>query len=123
MLSQYIPILLQVLIAFSFATVALSLSTWLGKSAKRSKIKDTAYESGMLPIEKETAPRFSIKFYLVALLFVIFDLEVVFLYPWALVFRDLIAQQSIVLWSALGFLSLVTIAYFYALKKQAFKWN
>ena len=65
----------------------------VGKAGKRSKIKDSAYECGMLPIG-ESQPRFSVKFYLVAMLFVLFDIEVVFLYPWAVVFKELVARAA-----------------------------
>ena len=88
---DYLPVLFQVLIALGFAVSTLSLSIVFGRSAKRNTIKDSAYECGMLPIG-EGAPRFSVKFYLVAMLFVIFDIEVVFMYPWAVQFRDLAAQ-------------------------------
>jgi len=90
---DYLPVLLQILIAIGFAIVVLALSVIVGRSAKRNKVKDTAYECGMLPIG-EGAPRFSVKFYLVAMLFVIFDIEVVFMYPWAVQFRDLLANGA-----------------------------
>ena len=68
--------------------------------------------------------RFSVKFYLVAMLFVIFDIEVVFLYPWAAVFRDQIdAGETVFFWSMLGFVVILFIAYLYALKKGALEWR
>ena len=76
----------------------------------------------MLPIG-EGAPRFSVKFYLVAMLFVIFDIEVVFMYPWAVQFSDLVKQNGMVIWSMAGFVSILTIAYLYALKKGALNWK
>ena len=77
-------------------------SVVFGRSAKRNATKDIAYECGMLPIG-EGAPRFSVKFYMVAMLFVLFDIEVVFMYPWAVQFRDLIADGPTVLASMAGF--------------------
>lgn len=122
MLSDYLPVLIQALVAIGFAVVALLLSHFLGQRARRSTIKDTAYECGMLPIG-DGAPRFSIKFYLVAMLFVIFDIEVVFMYPWALTFRDLVAQNATAFLSMSGFAAILTVAYVYALKKGALSWN
>ena len=81
MLENYLPILLQILVATGFAGATLLVSVLLGKAARSNTIKDSAYECGMLPIG-EAQPRFSVKFYIVAMLFVLFDIEVVFLYPW-----------------------------------------
>jgi len=119
---DYLPVLLQVLIAIGFAIVVLALSVIVGRSAKRNKVKDTAYECGMLPIG-EGAPRFSVKFYLVAMLFVIFDIEVVFMYPWAVQFRDLLANGATALVSMAGFAGILFFAYVYALKKGALNWK
>jgi NADH-quinone oxidoreductase subunit A len=85
MLENYLPILIQLVIASGFAIVTLIASALLGKSSKRNQIKDSAYECGMLPVG-EAQPRFSVKFYIVAMLFVLFDIEVVFLYPWSIVY-------------------------------------
>ncbi len=124
MLQQYFPVLLQFMIATGFAVTTLLLSVALGKSARRNKIKDSPYECGMLPIG-ESQPRFSVKFYLVAMLFVIFDIEVVFMYPWALTFRDFLArdQAAMVFWSMSGFVGILLVAYLYALKKGALSWE
>ncbi|OUV16903.1 MAG: NADH-quinone oxidoreductase subunit I [Verrucomicrobiaceae bacterium TMED86] len=122
MLSDYLPVALQAIAAIGFAAIALGLSVLLGKKGSHSKIKETPYECGMLPIG-EGAPRFSVKFYLVAMLFVIFDIEVVFMYPWAVQFSDLVKQNGMVIWSMAGFVSILTIAYLYALKKGALNWK
>jgi len=123
MISDYIPILIQVLIATGFAVVSLGLSVILGKRGKRSEIKDSAYECGMLPIG-DNAPRFSVKFYLVAMLFVIFDIEVVFMYPWALQFKEFVAAgNGTALLSMGGFVTVLLFAYIYALKKGALSWK
>jgi len=119
---DYLPVLFQILIAMGFAIVVLALSVIVGRSAKRNKVKDTAYECGMLPIG-EGAPRFSVKFYLVAMLFVIFDIEVVFMYPWAVQFRDLLANGATALVSMAGFAGILFFAYVYALKKGALNWK
>ena len=85
MLESYLPILMQFAVACGFAVSTLIVSVLLGKSGKTNPVKDSAYECGMLPIGEGQA-RFSVKFYLVAMLFVIFDIEVVFMYPWAVMY-------------------------------------
>ena len=122
MSEQYLPVLLQVLIAFGFAVFVLVASVVFGRSAKRNATKDTPYECGMLPIG-EGAPRFSVKFYMVAMLFVLFDIEVVFMYPWAVQFRDLVADGPVVLASMAGFAGVLLVAYAYALKKGVLNWK
>ncbi|BCU77305.1 NADH-quinone oxidoreductase subunit A [Luteolibacter sp. LG18] len=122
MLQDYLPIFFQILIALGFAAVTLTLSVVLGRSAKRNATKDSAYECGMLPVG-DGAPRFSVKFYLVAMLFVIFDIEVVFMYPWAVQFRDLVANSPTALVSMAGFAGVLAFAYVYALKKGALNWK
>ena|SRR4051794_5458059 len=119
----YLPILLQVGIAIGFAIVAILVSMMLGKSGKRNPTKDSAYECGMLPIG-EAQPRFSVKFYLVAMLFILFDIEIVFMYPWAVVYRDFIAVHGLsILWSMLCFVGILTAGYVYAIKKGALEWK
>lgn len=122
MLQDYLPVLMQILIASGFAAVTLMVSVLVGKSGKRNPIKDSAYECGMLPIG-DMQPRFSVKFYMVAMLFVLFDIEVVFMFPWAVTFKDLVLQNTTAFWSMAGFAFILLIAYLYALKKGALKWN
>lgn len=123
MLSDYIPVLIQIVFASGFAGATLIASALLGKRGLSNKTKDSAYECGMLPIGEGQA-RFSVKFYLVAMLFVLFDIEVVFLYPWATVFREQIESgATIFLTSMLGFVGILFIAYLYALKKGALEWR
>ncbi|MCX6846551.1 MAG: NADH-quinone oxidoreductase subunit A [Verrucomicrobia bacterium] len=119
---NYLPVLLQVLVALGFAVTVLIASVVFGRSARTNATKDSAYECGMLPIG-EGAPRFSVKFYIVAMLFVLFDIEVVFMYPWAVQFRDLIAQGPAALVSMAGFAGILVIAYAYALKKGVLNWK
>lgn len=119
---HYLPVLLQILVAAGFAAFVLIASVIFGRSARRNATKDIPYECGMLPVG-EGAPRFSVKFYLVAMLFVLFDIEVVFMYPWALQFRDLIAEGPVVLASMAGFAGILVVAYVYALKKGALDWK
>jgi len=124
-LTQYVPVLLLGLVALAFAFGALLVSVILGWRSKRSKIKDTAYECGMLPIG-EGNTRMSVKFYLVAMLFILFDIEVVFLYPWAAIYRELLkdaATRNLILGSMVSFLGILFVGYVYALKKRAFDWK
>jgi len=120
---DYLPILLQVVIVLGFGVSALLISVLLGKSAKRTPAKDMAYECGMVP-QGEAQPRFSVKFYLVAMLFILFDIEVVFLYPWAVNFSPMLKSHgSTIFWSMAGFLSLVTVGYVYAIRKGVLDWK
>ena len=121
-LDQFVPVFIQILVAIGFAAFALIASVVIGKSARRNESKDSAYECGMLPIG-DGAPRFSVKFYLVAMLFVVFDIEVVFMYPWAVQFRDLVSEGSTALLSMAGFAGILALAYVYALKKGALNWK
>jgi NADH-quinone oxidoreductase subunit A len=122
MLREYLPVLLQVIVAILFAGSALLVSMLVGKSGKRTRAKDTAYECGMLP-QGEAPPRFSVKFYLVAMLFILFDLEIVFMYPWAVVYRESIKQSGLIFWSMLSFISILMVGYVYAVKKGALDWK
>jgi NADH-quinone oxidoreductase subunit A len=123
MLENYLPVLLQVVIAAGFAVSTLLVSVLLGKSSPRNEIKDSAYECGMLP-EGGPQPRFSVKFYLVAMLFVLFDIEVVFLYPWAVIYKDHIATHGpAILGYAFSFVAILGVAYAYAWRKGALDWK
>lgn len=123
MLQDYVPILIHVIVAVGFATAALLANIVLGRAGRRSAIKDTAYECGMLP-EPGPQPRFSVKFYLVAMLFILFDIEIVFMYPWAVVFRECVALHgTLILWSMLSFVTILLFGYLYAVKKGALDWS
>src|SRR3712207_3055200 len=118
-MQEYLPILLQVIIAIGFAASALIISVLLGKTGRRNATKDSAYECGMLPIG-EGQPRFSVKFYLVAMLFILFDIEIVFMYPWAVVYREHISLYGAgIFWSMLSFVAILTVGYVYAIMKGA----
>ena len=119
---NYLPVLFQVIIATGFAATVLALSVILGRAGRNAPAKDLAYECGMKPIG-EGASRFSVKFYLVAMLFVLFDIEVVFMYPWAVQFRELTQQGGTALLSMAGFAGILALAYVYALKKGALNWK
>jgi NADH:ubiquinone oxidoreductase subunit 3 (chain A) len=122
-LNEYIPVLMLGVLAVCFAFGMLILSVVVGKKGKRLPIKDTAYECGMIPIG-EGGSRLSVKFYLVAMLFILFDIEVVFLYPWAVVYKDMLAQNAgLIFGSMISFMLILFVGYIYALKKRAFDWK
>ena len=123
--AQYIPVLFLLAAAVGFAGGTLAVSILLGKYAKSSKAKDSAYECGKDPIG-EGSSRFSVKFYLVAMLFILFDIEVVFMYPWAVVYRDMLAEhatRNLIFGSMVSFLGILFVGYIYAVKKKAFDWR
>ena len=122
MIREYLPVLLQIIVAIGFAASALVVSILVGKTGRRTRAKDTAYECGMLP-QGEGQPRFSVKFYLVAMLFILFDLEIVFMYPWAVVYKEAIAQSGMIFWSMFSFITILMVGYAYALKKGALDWK
>jgi len=135
MLTDYLPILIQVIVAIGFVASALIFSVILGKVGRRNATKDSAYECGMLPQGGPQA-RFSVKFYLVAMLFILFDIEVVFMYPWAVVYRDMVAgtgplagtlqgflHRTEIFWSMLSFVLILTVGYVYAIMKGALDWK
>ena len=122
-LLQYLPVLMLAILAVLFSFGMLVMSVVLGKKGKRTPIKDTPYECGMLPVG-EGSTRLSVKFYLVAMLFILFDIEVVFLYPWAAIYRTMLQENpALILCSMLSFLGILFVGYIYALKKGAFDWK
>ena len=110
------------ILAVLFSVGMLVGSVILGQKGKRPPIKDTAYECGMLPIGPGST-RLSVKFYLVAMLFILFDIEVVFLYPWAVVYRDMLKEGGMILGAMLSFMAILFVGYLYAVKKRAFDWK
>src|SRR3974390_3299730 len=122
-LAQYLPVLMLGVLAVVFSFGMLVMSVVLGKRGKRPPVKDTPYECGMVPVGEGTT-RLSVKFYLVAMLFILFDIEVVFLYPWAVIYRETLKQSGgMILGAMLSFMVILFIGYLYALKKGAFDWK
>ncbi len=122
-IEEYIPVLLHILVAVGFATVALLANLTLGRAGTRTPAKDSAYECGIEPAPGPQ-PRFSVKFYLVAMLFILFDIEIVFMYPWAVVFSEFVGTfGKVILWSMLSFVIILMVGYLYAIKKGALDWS
>jgi NADH-quinone oxidoreductase subunit A len=118
MFEQYIPIIAMVLAGVGFGVVSVKAHEILGPH-RPTKEKGTTYESGMPPVAS-AHERFSIKFYLVAMLFILFDIEVVFMYPWAVTFKSL---GNYALGAMLLFIVTLFVGYVYIVKKGALKWD
>ena len=114
----YFPVLLQALIAMGIAAVMLGLSALLGKRV-RDRVKDMAYECG-IPPTGDARSRFSVKFYLVGMLFILFDIEAIFLYPWVVVYREL---KMFAFVEMLLFIVLIVCGFFYIWKKGVLDWS
>jgi len=114
----YFPVLVQILIALAVAVGMIGVSAFVGRKVK-DKVKDSPYESGMLPVGN-ARERFSVKFYLVAMVFILFDIEAIFLYPWAVVYRQL---KLFGFFEMLLFIVLVLCGFFYIWKKGVLDWS
>jgi len=122
-LTQYLPVLMLGVLAVVFAFGMLVMSVVVGKRGKRPPVKDTPYECGMVPVG-EGSTRLSVKFYLVAMLFILFDIEVVFLYPWAVIYQEMLQETgALILGAMLSFLGILFVGYVYAVRKGAFDWR
>ncbi len=115
---SYIPILMQLLLAVGFVVGTIIISGKLGPK-RSSKIKDKNFECGIESMGNARIP-FSVKYFLVAILFVLFDIEVIFLYPWAINFKDLGMEGMI---KMIIFMSLLLVGFFYIIKKKALEWE
>jgi NADH-quinone oxidoreductase subunit A len=114
----YFPVLVQIVIAVIVAAALVAISCLLGKRVK-NRVKDSPYESGIAPTGS-ARERFSVKFYLVAIVFILFDIEAVFLYPWAVVYREL---KLFGFGEMLVFVILILVGFFYIWKKGALDWS
>ena len=122
-LNDYLPVLLTILIAGGLAGSFIIGSALIGKKVRNaSPRRDTPYECGM-PIITDAHSRFSVKFYLVAMLFILFDIEVVFLYPWAVVFDHPGLSVGLVLGEMLAFIVILFAGWIYMVKKGVLSWQ
>jgi NADH-quinone oxidoreductase subunit A len=117
-MSEYIPVLLALVVALGFSAGTILLSTFIVPRS-HSPAKDAVYECGVDPVGNARG-RFSVKFYLVAVLFILFDIEAVFLYPWAVAFRQL---GLFALVEMLLFIGILLVGYLYLLQKRALEWD
>jgi NADH-quinone oxidoreductase subunit A len=114
----YFPVLVQAIVAMGLAAGLLTVSYLLGKRV-RNRVKDMPYESGIVPTGDARQP-FSVKFYLVGMLFILFDIEAIFLYPWVVVYRELKMAGFV---EMLIFVILILSGFFYIWKKGALDWS
>jgi len=123
--ASWLPIVLMIVIAVGFAVGNLILSLWIGPK-RTGPAKEIPYESGMVPIG-DARKRFNVRFYVVAMIFLVFDVEIVFFYPWATRFSDEVVRHSemasTMLISMGIFVAILLIAYFYAWGKGVFRWD
>jgi NADH-quinone oxidoreductase subunit A len=124
-LYDYLPVLLMFIVAAGFAVGNILLSQFVGQR-KRTKTKLMPYECGKDPVGS-ARERFSVKFYMIAMIFILFDIEVIFLIPWAVVFKGLAAQGTAMRWfvylEMMVFIGLLFVGYIYIVKKGAFDWG
>ena len=124
-LSDYLPILLMFVVAAGFAVGNILLSQFVGQR-KRTRTKLMPYECGKDPVGS-ARERFSVKFYVIAMIFILFDIEVIFLMPWAVVAKGLVAQGTVsgafVYVEMMIFIALLLVGYIYVVKKGAFDWG
>ncbi|HEY7302477.1 MAG TPA: NADH-quinone oxidoreductase subunit A [Bryobacteraceae bacterium] len=114
----WFPVLIQILLAIGVASAMIGLSALLGRRL-RDPVKSTPYESGMQPVGT-ARERLSVKFYLVAMVFILFDIEAIFLYPWAVIYRQL---RLFAFFEMLLFIVLVLCGFFYIWKKGVLDWS
>ncbi len=121
MLSAYAPVLLVLAFVAANAVMMIAVSHVLS-TYRTTSIKLQPYESGM-PVLGDARQRFSVKFYLVAMLFIIFDVEVVFMIPWAVAFRQLRPIAGMLIVEMFVFIAILAVGYFYLWKRGAFEWD
>jgi NADH-quinone oxidoreductase subunit A len=124
-LTSYLPVLLMFIVAAGFAVTMVGLSQLVGQR-KRTRTKLMPYECGKDPVGS-ARERFSVKFYLIGMLFILFDIEVIFLVPWAVVFKTLSTPQyglrNLIYFEMLLFIALLAAGLIYVIKKGAFDWG
>lgn len=118
---DYIPVLVLLLVALAIGGLILALSRFLGPQIAGLR-KDQPFECGVPPVG-DTHRRFSVRFYLVAILFLLFDVEAIFFYPWAVVYRKYLTINSFILVEMLFFVAILLVGYFYVLRKGALEWE
>ena len=122
MIENYLPIFIVFIVAAGFTFVSLIATHLIGPRIK-NPVKMMPYESGVDPVG-ETRIRFSIRFFLIALLFIIFDIEIVFLYPWAVVFKDFLSNSgAFIFFEMVVFLAILVFGFVYVWRNGALEWE
>ena len=121
--SAWAPVVLLLLIGIGFGVGNLVISLLIGPS-RTGPGKESTYESGMVPVG-DTRKRFNVRFYIVAMIFLVFDVEIVFMYPWATIFapKANTALGGLLLWEMVIFVAILLLAYLYAWGKGVFRWD
>jgi len=122
MASDYLPFLIQAVLAAGITGFVIGASHFFGQRARKNRIKDTAYECGIAGGGLMHS-RFSVKFYLTAMLFILFDIEVVFLIPWVFIYREFLAHNIAILGPIMFFIGLLVLGLFYEVRKGALEWE
>lgn len=117
----YIPVLILMLVGLTVGGVIIILSHFLGPKIP-NKRKDTPFECGVPPVG-DAKHRFSVRFYLVAILFLLFDVEAIFFFPWAVVYKKYLTINSFILMEMAFFVGILLVGYFYVLRKGALEWE
>jgi NADH-quinone oxidoreductase subunit A len=126
-ISSWAPVVLLIVIAVGFAVANIVLSVLVGPG-RTGKVKESTYESGMTPFG-DARQRFNVRFYIVAMIFLVFDVDIIFFYPWATIFAreahvtDSSGMGAAILIEMIVFVAILLLAYFYAWGKGAFKWD
>jgi NADH-quinone oxidoreductase subunit A len=120
--ADYLPILIQICLAAGVAILVIGASHLIGQRAAKNAIKDSAYECGVKS-DGNVHTRFSVKFYVTAMLFILFDIEVVFLIPWSFIYRDFLANHVAIIGPILFFIGVLVLGLFYEVKKGALDWE
>lgn len=121
--AAYLPILIQLILALSVGVTILTVNHVFAQRVRgKNAIKDTAYECGVKP-DGGVHTRFSVKFYVTAMLFILFDIEVVFLIPWTFIYRDFLANDIPIVGPIFFFLFVLVLGLFYEVKKGALEWE
>ena len=115
---NYLPLLMQIVVVGALSGGMVGMSFFIGRH-RNLKEKLETYECG-IPAEGDARGRFSVRFYMVAMLFILFDVEAVFLYPWAVIFKDL---KMFGFWEMLVYIGIVLAGYWYIVKKGVIDWN
>ena len=120
--TDYLPVLIQIILAVGMGISILIASHIFGQRGRRNKTKDSPYECGVIT-ESKSHPRFSVKFYVIAMLFIVFDIEAIFLVPWALIYREFLQASIPILIPIMVFIGVLVLGLIYELKKGALQWE
>lgn len=118
---QYLPVLVLMIIGLVVGCVALLISHWIGPKAPNA-MKNKPFECGV-PAVGDARQRVSVRFYLIAILFLLFDVEAVFFFPWAVVFKKYLSVNAFILFEMGLFVGIFLVGYYYVLRKGALEWD